>query len=48
MINWTDEAMRAEADYRRQSLHRMVAQRRSTDSRRSGAWHRWMPRGRRH
>jgi hypothetical protein len=48
MINWTDEALRAEADYRRQQLHRMAAHHRPTSDRRPGAWHRWLHRGLRH
>jgi len=48
MINWTDEAVRAEADYRRAQLHKMTSQRHTTERRRSGAWHRWLPRGQRH
>ena len=48
MINWTDEAVRAEADYRRRQLHRMVSERHTTTRRGSGVWHRWLPRRQRH
>lgn len=48
MMNWTDEAVRAEADYRRHQLHRMVSQRRTTARKGTGIWHRWLPRGQRH
>jgi hypothetical protein len=44
MINWTDEAMKAEADYRRQQLHRMVATRKGAGTKRDGVPHRWLPR----
>lgn len=44
MINWTDEAMKAEADYRRRQLHRMVAPRRSVGTRHEGVLHRLLPR----
>jgi hypothetical protein len=47
MMNWTDEALRAEAEYRRERLHRMASHR-STSTRRTGAWHRWLNRGPRH
>lgn len=47
MINWTDEAVRAEADYRRQALHRMVSHRRAMAGRRQGRWSRWLTRGHR-
>lgn len=47
MINWTDEAMRAEADYRRQALHRMVAQRSAGSRLRGdGVWQRLLSRRR--
>lgn len=48
MINWTDEAVRAEADYRRDQLRRMVSRRRATDTRTEGARHRWLPGRQRH
>lgn len=44
MINWTDEAVRAEADYRREALHRMVGTRKSTS--RSALWQRLIARRR--
>lgn len=44
MINWTDEAIKAEADYRRRQLHRMVAPRRSVGAKRDGVLHRLLPR----
>jgi hypothetical protein len=47
MMNWTDEALRAEAEYRRERLHRMASHR-SASARRTGAWHRWLNRGPRH
>jgi hypothetical protein len=47
MMNWTDEVVRAEADYRRQQLHKLASGRRSTSERRSGAWNRWWHLGRR-
>lgn len=46
MMNWTDEAVRAEADYRRQALHRMAGHRRVAGDRRQGMW-RWLGRGHR-
>ncbi|HVV24442.1 MAG TPA: hypothetical protein VHF06_33725 [Pseudonocardiaceae bacterium] len=48
MMNWTEESVRAEAEYRRQQLHKLAGRRRSVEGRRSGAWNRWMPRGTRH
>jgi hypothetical protein len=49
MTNWTDEALRAEADYRRERLHRMATHHRVTGAaRRSGGWHRLLHRGLRH
>jgi hypothetical protein len=48
MMNWTDEALRAEAEYRRERLHRMATHHRPTGERRPGAWHRWLNRGLRH
>jgi hypothetical protein len=48
MTNWTDEALRAEASYRRERLQRMAAHHRAAGDKRSGAWHRWLHRGLRH
>jgi hypothetical protein len=48
MMNWTTEAVRAEADYRRQALHRMASHKDVTAAKRAGGWHRWLPGGRRH
>ena len=48
MNNWTDEAVRAEAAYRREQLHRLASHRRSAAEHRTGAWRRWLPSGRRH
>jgi hypothetical protein len=48
MMNWTEEAVRVESEYRRQALRRMAAQRHSGDRHRTGGWHRWLPRGLRH
>lgn len=48
MNMWTQEAVQAEADYRREQLHRMTSQRRLAAGRRTGGWRRWMPAGRRH
>lgn len=48
MTNWTDEAMKAEAAYRREQLHRMVGTRRAagfgTSTKRDGVLHRLLPR----
>jgi hypothetical protein len=38
MMNWTDEIVRAEADYRREQLHKLASPRRA---RRSGGRNRW-------
>jgi hypothetical protein len=43
MINWTEEAVRAEADYRREQLRKLAGRRRSATER-GGARHRWLPR----
>lgn len=48
MINWTEEAVRAEADYRRQQLHKLAGRRRTSGSRHGDGWYRWLPRSRRH
>ncbi|HEX5114964.1 MAG TPA: hypothetical protein VFW65_07180 [Pseudonocardiaceae bacterium] len=48
MNMWTDEAVRAEAAYRREQLHRMASHRVSAAQRRSGGWRKWLPSGRRH
>lgn len=48
MINWTDQSMKAENEYRRQQLHRLASHRELPTGRRSGAWNRWLPRGLRH
>jgi hypothetical protein len=45
MNMWTNEVVRAEADYRREQLHRLTSQRRATAERPSGARRRWLPRG---
>jgi hypothetical protein len=47
MMNWTDEAVRAEAAYRRQALHRMVSHRQVTAGRRRGRWSRLLGRANR-
>lgn len=47
MINWTDEAVRAEADYRRQALHRMASHRRVTANRGQSRWARLLGRAHR-
>lgn len=46
MMNWTDELVRAEADYRREQLHKLAGHRRSSG--RPAAWQRWWHRGSRH
>lgn len=46
MMNWTDEAVRAEANYRREALHRMVSRRRDTKSRGTGVFSRVLARHR--
>jgi hypothetical protein len=46
MNMWTNDMVRAEADYRRAQLHRMASHRRQEGEGRSGAWRRWLPRGR--
>ena len=38
MMNWTDEIVRAEADYRREQLHKLASPRRT---RRGGGRNRW-------
>jgi hypothetical protein len=48
MNNWTQEALRAETDYRRQQLRRLASHRRSTTNGHGSAWYRWLPRGLRH
>lgn len=48
MNMWTQDAVRAEAAYRREHLHNLVSQRRSAAEHRTGAWRRWLPRGRRY
>lgn len=49
MINWTDQSMKAENEYRRQQLHRLASHRAVPAARRSGGgWGRLVPRGLRH
>ncbi len=48
MMNWTNEAVQAEAAYRREALHRMVSHKQVTAVKRAGGWYRWLPGGRRH
>ena len=46
MNMWTQEALQAETDYRRQQLRRLASHRKPTGGRR--AWYRWVSRGLRH
>lgn len=46
MNNWTNEAMRAEANYRREALHRLVSPRLDRGSRRGAVWQRLLGRTR--
>lgn len=48
MNMWTQEALQAETDYRRQQLRRLASHRRTATDRRSGGWYRWLSRGLRH
>lgn len=47
-MNWTNEAVQAEANYRREMLHRMASHKQVPAGKRVGGWHRWLPGGRRH
>ncbi len=46
MMNWTDEVVRAEAEYRRTQLHKLAGPRRADGGRRARAW--WWHRTARH
>lgn len=49
MTNWTDEAMRAENEYRRERLHDLASRGHHAGApRRQPAWWWWMHRGLRH
>ncbi len=48
MNNWTQEALQAETDYRRQQLRRLASHRRTPSERRGAGWYRWLSRGLRH
>lgn len=48
MMNWTDEVVRAEADYRRHQLHKLASPRRSVSTRRASGRSRWWHLGIRH
>lgn len=46
MFNWTDEAVRAENEYRRERLHNLATRGyRRTEARRQPAWLSWLHRG---